>query len=359
MVEEFPASFLAFVIISRWLLTLDKVVQYFFFCLICCLEMKRPLNYSFKLILVLLGFCYCVSSNAQQDPQFSMNMFSNMGINPGYAGSQGLLNASVINRQQWMGFKGNPKSTLFTVHTPVNPFGISSGVGLTILDDRLGFEQNMALNLSYAYRMSIGPGHLGLGISGGLLNKTLKGEWSIPDSDFHTSATQDPAIPAGEEVGMAFDMGAGLFYNTDDFYVGFSTTHLLQPTIDYGLSAKTDMKRHYYLTAGYNYNLPNPILELQPSILAKYDGASMQLDVNAMVIYNKRFWGGVSYRLGDAVIIMAGAELTNGMRVGIAYDFTTSAIAAYSNGSVEFMVSYSLEVGADKASRKYRSIRLL
>ena len=85
----------------------------------------------------------------------------------------------------------------------------------------------------------------------------------------------------------------------------------------------------------------------------------MQFDVNAMLIYNKRFWGGVSYRLGDAVVVMAGAELTNGMKVGIAYDFTTSAIAAYSNGSVEFMVSYSLEVGGDKASRKYRSIRFL
>ena len=321
--------------------------------------MKRPLFYSINLAAVLVGLCMSISSIAQQDPQFSMNMFANMGINPGYAGSQGLLNASVVNRQQWMGISGNPQTTLFSAHTPVNPFGVSSGVGISILDDNLGFEQNMSINLNYAYRMSIGSGDLGIGISGGLLNKTLKGEWSIPDSDFHTSPGQDPAIPEGEEVGIAFDMGFGLFYNTDDFYAGLSSTHLLQPTIDYGLSAKTDMKRHYYFTAGYNYNLPNPVLELQPSILAKSDGASMQFDVNAMLIYNKRFWGGVSYRLGDAVVVMAGAELTNGMRVGIAYDFTTSAIAAYSNGSVEFMISYSLEVGGDKASRKYRSVRIL
>ena len=232
-------------------------------------------------------------------------------------------------------------------------------MGLSILDDRLGFEHNMAINLSYAYKLDLGAGTLGIGLSGGLLNKTIKGEWSIPDSDFHTSPGQDPAIPEGEEAGIAFDMGAGLFYNSETFYAGFSATHLMEPTVDYGLSAKSDMKRHYYLTAGYNYNLPNPILELQPSVLAKYDGASMQLDVNAMLIYNKRFWGGVSYRLGDAIVAMAGAELTNGMRVGVAYDFTTSAIATYSHGSVEFMVSYSLELGGDKANRKYRSIRIL
>jgi len=309
--------------------------------------------------MILLGIILGFTVKAQQDPQFSMNMFGNMGINPGYAGSHDMLNATVINRQQWMGFTGNPKTTLFSVNTPVKPFGIPSGVGLSILDDRLGFEQNMALNLSYAYRLSLGPGTLGIGLSGGLLNKTLKGEWSIPDSDFHTSPGQDPAIPAGEEAGIAFDMGAGVYFNSDALYAGLSVTHLLEPTVDYGLSAKSDMKRHYYFTAGYNYNLPNPILELQPSVLAKYDGASMQFDVNAMLIYNKKFWGGVSYRLGDAVVVMAGAELANGMRVGVAYDFTTSAIATYSHGSVEFMVSYSLEIGGDQANRKYRSVRIL
>ena len=321
--------------------------------------MKRPLFYRLFFAVILMGFSLSFSAFAQQDPQFSMNMFANMGINPGYAGSQGMLNASFINRQQWMGFTGNPRTSLFSAHTPVKPFGIPSGVGISIVDDRLGFEQNMAINLSYAYRLDLGPGTLGIGISGGLLNKIIKGEWSIPDSDFHVSPGQDPAIPAGEEAGLAFDMAAGLFFNADDFYLGFSSTHLLEPTIDYGLSAKSDMKRHYYLTAGYNYNLPNPVMEIQPSVLAKYDGASMQIDVNAMLIYNKKFWGGVSYRLGDAVVAMAGTELTNGMRVGIAYDFTTSAIATYSHGSVEFMISYSLEVGGNKATRKYRSVRIL
>ncbi len=288
-----------------------------------------------------------------------MNMYNHMAVNPGYAGSQGMLSAGVLNRQQWMGFEGNPKTTFFSVHTPVKPFGIASGVGLTFMDDRLGFEENMGINLNYAYRMDLGVGNLGIGISLGLLSKTLKGEWSIPDSEFHFSAGQDPAIPGAEESGMGFDMGFGAFFNTENFYVGLASTHLFEPTIDYGLSAKTDLARHYYLSSGYNIQLPNPIFEIQPSILAKSDGASFQLDVNASVIYNKKFWGGVSYRLGDAVVFMAGMEMTNGMRVGIAYDFTTSAIAQYSNGTVEFMLSYSLEVGSEKASQKYRSVRFL
>lgn len=313
-----------------------------------------------KGVFILIVFVsISLAGKAQQDPQYSLNMFNQMAVNPGYAGSQGMLSASIINRQQWMGFEGNPQTTMASVHMPVKPFGFSSGVGLNFMDDRLGFEQNMGINVNYAARLDIGSGKLGVGLGIGLLNKAIDGTWKIPDSDYHIPATQDPAIPDQAESAMAFDMNLGVFYNTDDFYAGVSTTHLLQPTIDYGMSAIAEVRRHYYGTVGYNFNLTNPLFEIQPSLYAKFDGASFQLDVNAMLIYNKKVWGGVSYRLGDAVVVMGGVELANGMRVGVAYDFTTSALAAYSHGSVEFMVSYNLEIEGEQQNQKYRSVRFL
>jgi type IX secretion system PorP/SprF family membrane protein len=311
------------------------------------------------LILLFLAGLAGVSAYTQQDPQFSHNMFNHLAVNPGFAGSQGMLSAGMINRQQWMGFEGNPKTTIFSVHTPVKPFGIPSGVGLTFMDDRLGFEKNMSFNLSYAYRLELGKGKLGIGLNIGLLSRALNGKWVIPDSDNHIPASQDPSIPDEQVTSTTFDMGLGLFYSADKLYAGFSTTHLLEPTVDFGSGALMHMQRHYYATAGYLLKLSNPVFELQPSIFAKSDGASFQMDVNMLLLYNKRFWGGVSYRLGDAVAVMAGTELPNGLRVGISYDFTTSAIGAYSNGTVEFMLGYNLEVGTDKFSQRYRSVRFL
>jgi len=312
-------------------------------------------RFAWTLPALFAGLSLC----AQQDPQFTQNMFNHLAFNPGFAGGQGMLSASVINRQQWMGFDGNPKTTLFTIHTPVKPLGIPSGVGLTFTDDRLGFEKNMAFSVNYAYRLKLGKGSLGFGLNAGLLSKALNGKWVIPDSDNHVPATQDPSIPQEQVSTMAFDMGLGVFFNTDRLYAGISTTHLLEPTIDYGSGAMSKMSRHYYGTAGYLFKLPNPLFEIQPSVFFKTDAASWQLDVNAMLLYNKKFWGGVSYRLGDAVAVMAGTELANGLKVGISYDFTTSAIGAYSNGTVEFMVGYNLEVGSEKFSQRYRSVRFL
>ena len=296
---------------------------------------------------------------AQQDPQFSMNMFNQLAINPGFAGSQGMLSASLVNRQQWMGFEGNPKTTMAGVHMPVKPFGLQSGAGISFMDDQLGFEKNMAINLNYALRLDVGSGKLGIGLSGGLLSKAIDGKWSIPDSDIHLPATQDPAIPDQAEASMVFDMALGLFYNTEDFYAGISATHLFEPVVDFGMSAILGLRRHYYASAGYNFNLPNPLFEIQPSLFAKFDGASFQLDVNANLIYNKKVWGGVSYRHGDAVVAMGGVELPNGMRIGVAYDITTSAMATYSYGSVEFMLSYNLDIISDKLNQRYRSVRFL
>lgn len=330
-----------------------------FFTYLYCFNFKMNSFRAKIIFLLFLAGSGFASVFAQQDPQFSHNMFNHLAVNPGFAGSQGVLSAGVINRQQWMGFPGNPTTTLFSVSTPVKPFGLPSGVGITFMDDRLGFEKNSSFSGNYAYQLGLGNGKLGIGLSVGLLSRAINAKWSIPDSDNHSPASSDPSIPEEKASTTAFDMGFGLFYCDENLYAGLSSTHILEPVLDYGSGAFTYMRRHFYATAGYLFKLANPIYEVQPSIFAKYDQASFQTDVNVMLTYNKRFWGGVSYRLGDAVVVMAGTELASGLRLGISYDFTTSAIGNYSNGTVEFLLGYSLQIGGDKFSQRYKSVRFL
>lgn len=324
-------------------------------------KMKHLRIRNMKKIWLFIVFLLVVSSLgiSQQDAQFSQNMFNHLLVNPGYAGSGNAINASAIIREQWIGWEGNPKTTVFSVHSPFKPFGINSGIGINILDDKIGFESNMGINLSYAYKRVIGPGNLGIGLNIGLVNKSIEGEWSIPESDLHTPASSDPAIPSGKESDMGFDLGFGAFYSFDKFYAGISVAHLLEPTIDYGLTAKSKLSRHYYFTGGYSFQLKNPLFEIMPSIFIKSAGGSVQYDINGLLQYNKKFWGGVSFRLQDALVVMGGMKLGNGLKFGIAYDFTLSEIRAYSNGSVEVMVGYSMNVSLDKKTQKYKSVRYL
>jgi len=117
-------------------------------------EVKK--NYPVFLFM-LLSVAPCFS---QQDPITSNYMFNTLTFNPGYAGTSGMICATAINRQQWVGFDGAPSTTIFNISAPVSPFGISSGVGLMVENDILGFDKDINIALSYSYIADIGPGKL-------------------------------------------------------------------------------------------------------------------------------------------------------------------------------------------------------
>lgn len=295
---------------------------------------------------------------SQQDPLSSHYMFNTLTYNPGVAGTSGQICATALNRQQWVGFKGAPTTTVFNISAPVTLFQIKSGVGLLVESDNIGFDKDINLSGSYSYLMDMGQGKLGIGLSLGMLNKTLSPTWSIPTDDTHTPASGDPLIPENKESFVAFDMGLGLYYKTDKYYAAFSITHLNKPDIKF-TKGLTYVSRHYYLTAGYTLQLPNPSLELIPSVFAFSDGKVAQVTVTSLIRYNKKVWGGVSYRAGDALIGMVGFELYNGIRLGYAYDFTISDINKNSSGSHEFMVNYCFDLSSGKSPMKYKSVRFL
>jgi type IX secretion system PorP/SprF family membrane protein len=313
----------------------------------------KKLNIAFLFLVLILQPVL-----SQQDPLSSHYMFNTLTYNPGIAGVSGMICATAINRQQWVGFKGAPSTTVFNISAPVSPFKIKSGVGLLVESDNVGFDKDINLSASYSYLMDVGTGKLGIGINLGMLNKTLTPTWEIPSGDAHTPPSGDPLIPENKESYVAFDAGLGLFYKADKYYAGLSVTHINQPQIKYS-KGMPYISRHYYFTTGYTIQLPNPSLELLPSLFAFSDGKVTQFTITSLVRYNKKAWGGVSYRAGDALIGMIGFELFNGIRLGYAYDFTLSDISKSSNGSHEFMVNYCFDLSFGKSPMKYKSIRFL
>jgi type IX secretion system PorP/SprF family membrane protein len=309
-------------------------------------------------IIFLFFITTIMPGHSQQDPLSSHYMFNTLTYNPGVSGISGMICATALNRQQWMGFEGAPTTTVFNISTPLPLFGGKSGAGLIIESDNIGFDKDINLAAAYSQHIDIGPGKLGIGLSLGMLNKKLEPAWKIPSGDIHTPASGDPLIPENKESYVAFDAGLGIYYKADQYYAALSVKHLNQPKIKF-TKGMPYISRHYYLTAGYNLQLRNPSLELIPSVLAVSDGKVLQFTVSSLLQYNKKLWGGVSYRAGDALIGMAGVELYNGLRLGYAYDFTLSDMSKSSSGSHEFMVNYCFDLNIGKSPMKYKSIRFL
>jgi len=303
-----------------------------------------------KIVILILGVLSVVSVSAQQDPQFSQNMFNKLANNPGFAGSRGLIATSVLHRSQWMGFGEDGGAAVSTQNFSIDaelPF-MHGGVGLNIVTDNIAQYSNLGLQASYAYRTELGVGQIGMGMSVGMFQSGLNG-------GFLNAATDgDPVIP-GDVKGSALDLGAGVYYNTQDVYIGISSAHLTEPTIEWTDGQDFNTERHYFLIAGYTHDL-NPVLLLHPSIYLKSDGATSQLDINTNLIYNNKMWGGVSYRLDEGLILLAGMKINEDLKFGLAYDVT---LLHGLGNSLEVMLGYSFKINYDKPVSKYKTPRFL
>ena len=296
------------------------------------------------LLCLLLSLVLC--SRAQQDPQFSQYIFNNLSFNPGSTGSEQAICATALHRSQWVGFEDAPVSTNFSVQSPISL--LNGGLGFNILTDKIGQNEFLSLKLSYAYQLDISEGRLGFGLSIGVLQDGINGGNIITQNP-------DPSIPNSEEKGSGLDLGIGLYYNSQKIYVGLSSTHINQPTISTSMDI-IDFKRHYYFTAGYLHQL-NERLHLKPSLLVKSEGVTTNVDLTTILEYNKKLWGGVTYRPSSRAIILLGMNINEDLKFGFSYDVPTTNVST--QGSFEFMLGYCFKIDYNKVVKGFKNPRYL
>jgi type IX secretion system PorP/SprF family membrane protein len=77
---------------------------------------------------------------------------------------------------------------------------------------------------------------------------------------------------------------------------------------------------HYFLTAGYVFDI-NYELKFKPSLMLKSAfNVSPSFDVNANFLYMEKIEVGASYRLEDSFGAMVNFAITPELRIGYAYD---------------------------------------
>ncbi len=115
----------------------------------------------FTLVLMLSA----VAGFSQQDSQFTQYMYNTITINPAYAGSRGALSVFGLYRTQWIGLDGAPKTSTFSVNSPINNSNL--GVGVSVVNDKIGptSQTDLSADLSYTIQVSA-ESKLSFGIKG-------------------------------------------------------------------------------------------------------------------------------------------------------------------------------------------------
>lgn len=277
----------------------------------------------------------------QQDVQFTQFANNKIFYNPGVIGSGDAICLTAVHRSQWVGFDNAPTTQNFSANIPLNI--LHGGLSVNMSNDVIGFFQDITAGIGYGYQMDLAGGSLGVGLRADFRNKNvMSGVWAPPQT------MNDQSLVGIGSTSMATDLSFGSFYQKDNWYAGLSSTRLLETKdILTGNAGATNAQirgqRHYYLMGGYDLDLQNGFV-LQPAAMIKTDFVTTQVDLNMAATYNNQIWGGVTYRVYDALAIMAGYQLTKDLRATYSYDLTTSTLRNSSSGSHEIMMSYCFTI---------------
>jgi len=273
---------------------------------------------------------------AQNDVQFTQHQyFSRLTYNPAFAGAMCSPVINGVYRNQWLGLDKAPETGRIEFHAPFANNRSGFGIGLT--RDQAGIFRNNYIDLNYAYRIPVGDGRLGLGIKGQFDNGRADWQRTNPADG------GDQFLTAGERSQSRFNVGFGLYYDQNNWYLGLSAPQIIKSSFfdQVGISGDEGDFRTYYLMGGLVTDLTNTI-KLVPQLLVSYNpSAPIDFDLTANLVFMEKLWLGLNYRLDDSIAAMLSYQLAENFRAGLSYDFTTSSkVRMVSNGTIEFNANY-------------------
>lgn len=285
--------------------------------------------------VLLLGI---LNTQAQQDPHYTQYMYNMNVINPAYAGSKENLAFGLLYRKQWVEIQGAPTTMTFSGHSPV---GKNVGLGLSFISDQIGPVREQNVYADFSYTLNLGGEHrLAFGIKAGATFHRV-GLFSEIGDGF----VPDPGDPAFDKnlSNVYGNIGAGLFYYTDRYYVAFSMPNMLNSVhLNYNGMRFGSETQHFFLTGGYVFDL-NPNLKFKPFGMVKTAiGAPVSFDVSTNFLFNEIFEIGATYRLEDSFGAMVGYQITPSLKIGYAYDHIVSDLRASTPASHEIILLFDV-----------------
>ncbi len=294
--------------------------------------MKRIIYTSLLVVLTAFG------AQAQQDPHYTQYMYNMNVINPAYAGSKEHLSFGLLYRKQWVDIEGAPSTFSLSGSTPV---GKNVGLGLSMISDKIGPVSENNVYADFSYTLNLGGEHrLAFGVKGGATFHKVGlfseiGQSNVPDLN-------DPAF--AENTSNTFlNVGSGLFYYTDKYYLAFSVPNMLKSThLDYNGRKYGNESVHYFLTGGYVFQLSD-MWKFKPFAMVKTAfGSPISYDISTNFLYNEKFEMGATYRRDDSFGAMVNYAVSPNVRIGYAYDHVISDLKIATTSSHEVILLFDL-----------------
>jgi type IX secretion system PorP/SprF family membrane protein len=285
---------------------------------------------------------------AQQDPMYSQYVFNGLLINPAYAGSREVLNATALYRNQWINIPGAPKTGAFSLDSPMKNEKV--GLGLNVVFDKIGVTHQTGISGIYSYKVYFSnQSVLSFGLQAGV------GFYNSNNTEvrYTDDSLIDPAFQEDYHRVLP-NFSFGTYFHSDKFYAGLSVMDILGKTIENQIypnmanDLNINVVSHFFLNTGYLFDL-SPDVRLQPSMLVKYvAGAPLEGDINAVLLYYDLLAFGISYRSFASVDFLLQVKVNKQLSLGYTYEYSTNELSNFTSGSHEIVLRYQFDFSRGK-----------
>jgi type IX secretion system PorP/SprF family membrane protein len=205
----------------------------------------------------------------------------------------------------------------------------------------------------YAYHLGIKDSKLSIGLKVGAYSQTIDG------GQYSAIQPDDPLVSMGKETQIKPDLGVGVMFRAEKYYLGVGFNHLTKAEFDFGVNvARGALENHMNFTGGYFYDV-NFDLQINPTVLVKTDFNEFSFDLGVIATYRNTMWGGLSFRQAEAANLLLGYSFLKdkSLKLGYSIDIVVKDRAAKENFSHEIMLSYELPVSSGGGKKIVRTPR--
>ena len=300
-----------------------------------------------KFSVLILFLILAARLFAQQDPMYSQYVFNGLLINPAYAGTREVLNATALYRNQWVNIPGAPKTGVFSIDSPVKNEKV--GLGLNLIVDKIGVTNHTGISGIYSYKLKFNESSLSFGIQAGV------GFYNSTNSEvvYANNPSTDPAFVTDYHKVLP-NFAFGMYYHSDRFFAGMSVMDILGKTIQKDLypnlsnDLTVSVVSHFFFNSGYLIDL-SPTVKFQPSCLLKFvAGAPMEGDINGVFSFFDLLYLGASYRSFASIDFLTQVRVSQKLSLGYSYEYSTNQLSNFTSGSHEIVLRYQFDFSKGK-----------
>ncbi len=296
------------------------------------------------------------------------NILFNFWQNPALTGYEERFNLQGGYGIKWLGLPSNSSCVPDKIPSPQTWFsafdvGIgkkkNNSIGFTYLHNSTRYEKRISFLLSYSYTIRIRKiNHIRIGLSASYVYKTT--DWNqltFPDQIdprygfiWHTNEVS----PSGPSRNFP-DFSGGLWYSRKQLFIGFSALHLTQP--DEGTFGVSKMPMQLYYNAGYHIRI-TPEIYLTPSVIVMNRLNLYYFQPSLSLAFKNRYLLMLNYRNLNTLMIYAGAQLKENLRLTFGWGFPTAKeLRAIQPGqSFEVMLRYQFKLRKDPTPEEQMKI---